>query len=196
MKKINYLLTGILATSLFVASCSTQPKYTAFGGGWGMEKTTTSQATAKANNEQATAKKVAVATENEAVTVKEMIAQNESSLTPEAKVFLTKHKATIQKHADKKLTVDQVNTVKAVVNQNATKTSKSAEIKKEKAQGGMSDETLIAALLCFFLGGLGIHRFYMGYTTIGIIQLLTGGGCGIWALIDLIRILTGDLRSK
>ena len=138
MKKINYLLTGILATSLFVASCSTQPKYTAFGGGWGMEKTTSSQATTKTNNEQATAKKVANATENEAVTVKEMIAQNESSLTPEAKIFLIKHKTTIQKHGDKKLTVDQVNNVKAVVNQNATKTSKSAEIKKEKAQSNHS----------------------------------------------------------
>ncbi|MBK7695313.1 MAG: TM2 domain-containing protein [Saprospiraceae bacterium] len=54
----------------------------------------------------------------------------------------------------------------------------------------------MALLLCFFLGGLGIHRFYLGYTTIGIIQLLTAGGCGIWALIDLIRIITGDLKPK
>ncbi len=36
-----------------------------------------------------------------------------------------------------------------------------------------------AALLCFFLGGLGIHRFYLGYTTIGIVQILTCGGFGI-----------------
>jgi len=55
---------------------------------------------------------------------------------------------------------------------------------------------LIALLLVLFVGGLGIHRFYLGYTTIGIIQLLTGGGCGIWALIDLIRIITGDLKPK
>jgi TM2 domain-containing membrane protein YozV len=52
---------------------------------------------------------------------------------------------------------------------------------------------IIAAILCFFLGYLGIHRFYLGYTTIGILQLITAGGCGIWALIDLFRILTGDL---
>ncbi len=43
-------------------------------------------------------------------------------------------------------------------------------------------------LLSFFLGTLGIHRFYTGYTGIGIVQLLTGGGCGIWALIDFINI--------
>lgn len=46
------------------------------------------------------------------------------------------------------------------------------------------------------MGGLGIHRFYLGYTGIGIIQLLTLGGCGIWTLIDLIRIITGDLQPN
>ena len=46
------------------------------------------------------------------------------------------------------------------------------------------------------IGGLGIHRFYLGYIGIGIIQLLTAGGCGIWALIDLIRIIIGDLGPK
>jgi len=55
---------------------------------------------------------------------------------------------------------------------------------------------LVALLLVLFVGVLGIHRFYLGYTGIGIIQLLTGGGCGIWALIDLIMIITGDLKPK
>lgn len=55
---------------------------------------------------------------------------------------------------------------------------------------------IIAAVLCFFVGGLGIHRFYLGYTWQGVVQLLTLGGCGIWSLIDFIRILTGDLGPK
>jgi TM2 domain-containing membrane protein YozV len=55
---------------------------------------------------------------------------------------------------------------------------------------------LTAVLLCFFLGALGIHRFYLGYTWQGIVQLLTLGGFGIWALIDFIRILIGDLKPK
>src|SRR5687767_6742980 len=52
---------------------------------------------------------------------------------------------------------------------------------------------VIAAILCFFLGGIGIHRFYLGYTWQGIVQIFTLGGCGIWALIDFVRILLGDL---
>ena len=54
---------------------------------------------------------------------------------------------------------------------------------------------LIVLLLCFFLGGLGIHRFYTGHTTIGIIQLLTLGGCGIWVLIDFIMLLLGNFKD-
>ncbi|MBC7448559.1 MAG: TM2 domain-containing protein [Hymenobacteraceae bacterium] len=62
-----------------------------------------------------------------------------------------------------------------------------------KAEG---KSQIIALVLVLLLGGLGIHRFYLGYTGIGIAQLLTLGGCGIWALIDLIRIITGDLKPK
>ena len=51
-------------------------------------------------------------------------------------------------------------------------------------------------LLCFFLGGLGIHRFYLGYTLIGVIQLLTFGGFLIWAIIDFIRLITGSLKDS
>ena len=52
-----------------------------------------------------------------------------------------------------------------------------------------------AALFCAFLGYLGIHRFYVGKTGTGVAMLLTAGGCGIWALIDFIMILTGDFKD-
>jgi TM2 domain-containing membrane protein YozV len=55
---------------------------------------------------------------------------------------------------------------------------------------------LIALILVVLVGGLGIHRFYLGYVWQGVVQLLTAGGCGIWWIIDLIRIVTGDLGPK
>jgi hypothetical protein len=51
---------------------------------------------------------------------------------------------------------------------------------------------LTTLLLCVFLGGIGIHRFYTGHTAIGVVQLITLGGCGIWSLIDLIMIVTNS----
>lgn len=55
---------------------------------------------------------------------------------------------------------------------------------------------LIALVLCALVGFVGVHRFYLGYITQGVLQILTFGGCGIWTLIDLIRIVTGDLKPK
>lgn len=55
---------------------------------------------------------------------------------------------------------------------------------------------LPAAILCFFLGWLGVHRFYVGKIGTGILQLLTFGGFGIWAFIDFIMIVVGSFRDS
>jgi hypothetical protein len=55
---------------------------------------------------------------------------------------------------------------------------------------------LVAFLLCFLLGGLSVHRFYVGKTGSAIAQTLTFGGLGLWLFIDLIMILTGKFRDK
>lgn len=55
---------------------------------------------------------------------------------------------------------------------------------------------LIALILAFFIGGLGIHRFYVGKVGTGILQIVTFGGLGIWVLVDLIMIATGSFTDK
>ena len=55
---------------------------------------------------------------------------------------------------------------------------------------------LTVTLLSFFLGGLGIHRFYLGKTGTGILMILTFGGLGVWALIDFIVAVSGTMKDK
>ena len=54
---------------------------------------------------------------------------------------------------------------------------------------------LIAFLLAFFGGPLGLHRFYVGKTGTGILMILTLGGLGIWWLIDVVMLVSGSFRD-
>ena len=53
-----------------------------------------------------------------------------------------------------------------------------------------------AAVLCFFLGALGVHRFYVGKIGTGILWLVTLGFCGIGEIVDFIMILCGSFTDK
>lgn len=55
---------------------------------------------------------------------------------------------------------------------------------------------VVTLLLSYFLGFLGAHRFYTGYIGIGIVQLLTLGGCGIWTLIDYIMLVANKFNDR
>ncbi len=60
--------------------------------------------------------------------------------------------------------------------------------KSEKSRG-------VAAVLCFFLGALGIHRFYVGKIGTGLLWMFTAGLFGIGAFIDFIIIICGSFKD-
>lgn len=197
MKKnvLIYTLAG-----LFLASCSTtiERNATAFGGGWGMSNKNESFKPTKSEQELNVKTHSEKQTQAENNTNLEITAKNPPCILPYDQEELKEN--ILKTEEFKNLNFVQKAVAKKALNKieksqaKETKKPKSETLKTKANGGGLdSNEMIIAALLCFFLGGLGIHRFYLGYTTIGIIQLLTGGGCGIWVLIDFIRILMGDL---
>ncbi|WP_313892744.1 TM2 domain-containing protein [Psychrobacillus sp.] len=55
---------------------------------------------------------------------------------------------------------------------------------------------LATLLLCLFVGGFGVHRFYVGKIGTGLLMFFTFGGLGIWTLIDFIMIAIGKFTDK
>jgi hypothetical protein len=53
----------------------------------------------------------------------------------------------------------------------------------------------VALILAVTLGIFGAHRFYVGRTKTAVLQLLTGGGLGLWWLADVIIVGTGAFRD-
>lgn len=54
----------------------------------------------------------------------------------------------------------------------------------------------ISIILSVLTGGLGIDRFYIGDTIMGVLKLITCGGCGIWALVDLFLIMDATRQKN
>ena len=54
----------------------------------------------------------------------------------------------------------------------------------------------VAALLCFFVGVFGTHRFYVGKVGTGILMFFTAGGALIWWIKDFVKIIRGEFTDK
>lgn len=67
----------------------------------------------------------------------------------------------------------------------------------EEAQEEVSDKSRLAtALLAWFLGVFGVHRFYLGKRGTGFLMFFTLGGLGFWAIYDFIMAVCGLMKDK
>ena len=79
-------------------------------------------------------------------------------------------------------------------------TQEEFDLQKEKLLNSSTTTSttdwLTLFLLTFFVGVLGVHRFYVGKIGTGFLMLLTLGGLGVWFLVDLILVVTGQYTNK
>lgn len=69
-------------------------------------------------------------------------------------------------------------------------------IKESQINGASPRSQITTTILCFCLGGIGVHRFYVGKAGTGILMIFTIGGVGVWWLIDFIMIITSSFKDK
>ena len=201
MKTTKQLLFIGLAITLVLASCTMEKRVymSGYHTEWlnGKRDPGKNELANKNNSKKSDANETVIVTndQTEQSTINSNITDETLTASTDNSIFVpSTHKMEFHKNKNK-----------TVVNENAatseTKTiikadsQQNKKVNKKNANGGGKSQ-LVALLLCIFIGALGIHRFYLGYIGIGVIQLLTLGCCGIWSLIDLIRIITGDLKPK
>lgn len=213
MKKLK-LLSGIIVASIILVSCSTSDKVVSnnliqkrkYNKGFYLSTKGNVKKTETLDNKNfASAEKTIVATYPEAAELQTNEFKNlvETNVASESSVAMVKNESTTIATSTKEISEIAVSEelaqrlVSLDSKEIAKIEKKAAKVEKAVAAKSMGgDNQIIALVLCLLVGGLGIHRFYLGYIGIGVAQLLTAGGCGIWALIDLIRIITGDLKPN
>lgn len=94
------------------------------------------------------------------------------------------------------LKIKFANGTTTVISQSTQDNSNADSSVANKENKSSGKKLIVALLLWFFLGGLGIHRFYLGHTGMGVLYLLTGALCGIGWIIDGIRFAVGTLQPK
>ena len=191
LKKLSYISFGLL---FLLSSCSIEKRQYLSGYNieWGNFKTNTNKKELANNN-------IKVNSEQEAIASNELPSKAITSINTDEKLTVsTDNMIAVQIPVKIFATKKQTENIVSEKVINATKEqsiSKKSENKMKPAPNDDSD-MLISFLLCLFFGVLGVHRFYLGYMGTGILYLLTGGLCGIGVLVDLILILTGNLKRN
>lgn len=194
MKKItNQIALMLLASAVFFSCSVERNSITRGGAGYGIGSSVASSNKSKKVKAMAS-DEVAVVAETPAVS------NNESTVAVSEEKLETVINENVAQETKSSARLIRSNIKSASPTQKAEQMMAEKSVKKSPAakaeQKGGSKSWMVALLLAFFLGALGIHRFYLGYTWQGVVQLLTLGCFGIWSFIDFIRIAIRDLEPK
>jgi hypothetical protein len=189
--KMKIVLSTLIA--VVVASCGVTRERDGFGGGFGKKKGCLEECGTPNTTKVESIGTFKDYSEKSLLAEKTNIETTAVIKTTEAKAEIKKVKAIALKQTFAQKVATKM-AVKAAAKIAPAKVKKAAA--KNIGIGNYDDEILIAIILCIFVGILGIHRFYLGYNLIGVLQLVTLGGCGIWTLIDFIRLIIGDLDAN
>jgi len=83
-----------------------------------------------------------------------------------------------------------------IIGMGAMKDSNGLVLRREVPMGMSTRTQSTTFLLSYFGGSFGIDRFYLGQTALGVVKLITCGGFGVWALIDVVLIGMGKMRDN
>lgn len=211
MKHFNFLFVGVVLFALLLqTSCSIEKRH--YRSGFYVESKSHKTESATVTN-KAPETIVANVTTNSS-TMEEVKPQTIFHQKTETVLHQASQPLLAQQKSDSKTTIQKTNNVKQVFKAEALKAFKEnsnalAFYANKKAAKSGGKNQIVAFLLCWFLGFLGIHSFYLGNTTKGAIQLamfIVGlltfifiigyvilVALGIWVLVDFIRLIIGDL---
>ncbi len=213
MKNIKKLILAGLSVAMITASCSIEKRVhnSGYHITWNKVKhQADGEKIETANNEVKEHKnKNFVNLEKESVASNETLKEN----AVQANLEVAKVEKIENKLSQTALTTKENSTVSNVLESSSVLNNKSLNVEKNvnskdikssikkiekssKAPMSKGDrELLILIALWFFLGAFAAHRWYAG-KPVGwnILFILTAGGCGVWAIIDLVNIIKGDFN--
>jgi TM2 domain-containing membrane protein YozV len=199
MKSLKQFFFIGLAISLILTSCTMEKRVymSGYHVEWKKNKHNLDRQLASNENEKQNQIETLEQSKNEVNTIDQSSIINEDNFTASVgnSIVIPSRKIVALNKEENTVTAKAKSTSEVKVAAKMNKKSSEKINKKSAAQGGGKSQ-LIALLLAVFVGFIGIHRFYLGYIGIGVAQILTFGGCGIWSLIDLVRIVLGDLKPK
>ena len=97
---------------------------------------------------------------------------------------------------NEKVRLSEIREIKKEVKNLKKQLKKENKITSETKSQGPDKQTAILLCLLGFVAVAGLHRIYLGYYGMGILYILTAGFCGIGTIIDLIKLINGDLQPN